>query len=42
MDELPPAEALRDKRLRRERMAERALAEMERWRDEHALVGVGA
>jgi methylenetetrahydrofolate--tRNA-(uracil-5-)-methyltransferase len=42
MDELPAAEAVRDKRLRKERMAERALAEMERWRDDHALVGVGA
>jgi methylenetetrahydrofolate--tRNA-(uracil-5-)-methyltransferase len=40
MDELP--EPVRDKRLRKERLAERALAEMERWRDEHALLGVVA
>jgi methylenetetrahydrofolate--tRNA-(uracil-5-)-methyltransferase len=40
MDELP--EPVRGKRLRKERLAERALAEMERWRDEHALLGVVA
>src|SRR6185369_1070673 len=38
MDELP--ERVRDKKLKRERLAERALSEMERWRDEHALVEV--
>jgi len=37
MDELP--EKVRDKRVKRERLAARALAEMERWRDLYALAG---
>ncbi|HEX2781848.1 MAG TPA: methylenetetrahydrofolate--tRNA-(uracil(54)-C(5))-methyltransferase (FADH(2)-oxidizing) TrmFO, partial [Gemmatimonadaceae bacterium] len=37
MDDL--AERVRDKRLKREKLAERALGEMERWRD---AIGVGA
>ena len=36
VDELP--EHVRDKKLKRARLAERALADMERWRDDHALV----
>lgn len=38
VDELPGAP--RDKRVRRERIAERALADVAAWRDEHALVPV--
>jgi len=34
VDELP--ERVKDKRIKREKIAERALAEMTRWRDEHA------
>ena len=37
MEELP--QRIRDKREKRERLAARALAEMERWRDAHALSG---
>jgi methylenetetrahydrofolate--tRNA-(uracil-5-)-methyltransferase len=40
VDELP--EAIRDKRIKRERLAERALSALTAWRDEHALVGAGA
>jgi folate-dependent tRNA-U54 methylase TrmFO/GidA len=40
VDELP--EAVRDKRRKRELIAERALAEMRRWRDEHAVLGAPA
>lgn len=40
LDELP--EAIRDKRVRKERLAARALEAMVRWRDEHALAGVVA
>lgn len=40
VDELP--EAIRDKRVKRERLAERALSELARWRDEHVLAGAGA
>jgi methylenetetrahydrofolate--tRNA-(uracil-5-)-methyltransferase len=35
VDELP--ERVKDKRVKREKIAERALRDMERWRDEHAL-----
>lgn len=37
VDDLP--ERVKDKRRKRELIAERALAEMERWREEHALAG---
>ena len=40
LDELD--ERVRDKRLKRERFAERALAAMESWRSEHALAGAAS
>jgi methylenetetrahydrofolate--tRNA-(uracil-5-)-methyltransferase len=40
VDDLP--RPVRDKRAKREQMAERALADMTRWRDANALVGAGA
>ena len=40
MDDLP--EAVRDKRVKRERFAERALAETHRWCDEIAAVAAGS
>jgi methylenetetrahydrofolate--tRNA-(uracil-5-)-methyltransferase len=40
LDELP--EAVKDKRRKRELLAERALAEMKRWRDAGTMAGVAA
>lgn len=40
LDELPTR--VRDKREKKERMAERALAAMRAWRDEHAIAPTGA
>ena len=37
VDDLP--QHVKDKKQKREQLAERALVEMARWRDEHALTG---